>query len=353
MKLAIVTDAWHPQVNGVVTTFTNIERELRAMGHSVEMVTPVGFRSVPCPTYPEIRLSRGARRGVARRLDTIRPQVVHIATEGPLGMAARRWCLKRSVPFSTSMHTRFPEYLEVRLGIPCRWTAAFLRWFHRPSRRLMVRSASQKKRLLKDGFGHITVWPGAVDTTVFRPGEPEPLNLPRPIAMYAGRVSTEKNIEAFLDLELPGSKVVVGDGPERDAMERRYPGVHFVGPKFGASLAAHLRAADVFVFPSRTDTFGLVMLEAMACGTPVAAFPVPGPNDVVRNGQTGVLDEDLRKAVFGALALDGDAGVEFAWDNDWRESAKRFLHHLPQPVDGARLRPRLSKLSRPADGVSP
>jgi glycosyltransferase involved in cell wall biosynthesis len=345
VRLALVTDAWAPQVSGVVTTLVNTSRLLRAMGHEVCLVTPDGLRTVPCPGYAEIRLALKPKRAVFRMLDTFGPDAVHIATEGPLGHAARRWCLRNDFPFATSYHTQFPEYIRLRAPIPMRWTYAWLRWFHRPAHTTLVRTKTQKRLLRERGFAHLKVWPGAVDTELFRPRGKEALSLPRPIAMYMGRVAVEKGLEAFLDLPLPGSQVVVGGGPDLDRLRLRYPQAHFLGPKFGEELAQLLSAADVFVFPSRTDTLGLVMLEAMACGIPVAAFPVPGPIDVIQEGSTGALDEDLAAAFYRALSLDGEACIEFAQYHGWQRSVERFLKHPrtaaeigePAGVDDERL----------------
>jgi glycosyltransferase involved in cell wall biosynthesis len=325
MKLAIVTDAWAPQVSGVVTTVANISAMIREMGHEVLMVTPEGFRTMPCPGYAEIRLALKPRRRVFRMLDEFRPDSVHIATEGPLGHSARRWCLRRDFPFASSYHTQFPEYIRLRAPIPVGATYAYLRRFHGPAHTTLVRTRTQKELMKSHGFSHLKVWPGAVDTELFRPRGKEALSLPRPLAMYMGRVAVEKNIGAFLDLDLPGSKVVVGGGPDLDKLRGKYPSAHFTGPRFGEELARLLSAADVFVFPSRTDTFGLVMLEAMACGIPVAAFPVPGPLDVIREGSTGAMDENLSAAVYRALSLDGEACIEFAQYHSWQQSALRFL----------------------------
>jgi len=325
MKIVVVTDAWAPQVSGVVTTMVNTARNLIDLGHDVAMVTPEGFRTVPCPGYAEIRLSVKPKRRVFRMLDTLRPAAVHIATEGPLGHAARRWCLHNEMPFATSYHTQFPEYIRLRAPVPLKATYAYLRRFHGPAHTTLVRTGTQKRLLKERGFEHLAVWPGAVDTSLFQPRGKSALCLPRPITMYMGRVAVEKGLDAYLDLDLPGSKVVIGGGPDLGKLGDAYPGAHFLGPKFGQELAQLVSAADVFVFPSRTDTLGLVMLEAMACGVPVAAFPVPGPMDVIREGSTGAMDENLAEAVFRALRLDGEACIEFAQHHSWERSTQRFL----------------------------
>lgn len=333
MRIAIVSDAWHPQINGVVTTLEHVAGELRALGHEVLVVNPENFFTLPCPSYPEIRLAPLPWPGVRRILDRFAPEAVHIATEGPLGHAARGWCLRRRMPFTTSFHTQFPEYLRLRAPVPLDWSYAYLRRFHGAARRTLVPTASQRDRLLARGFGNLVVWCRGVDTELFVPGGRGLLHLPRPIALYVGRVAVEKNIEAFLSLALEGSKVVVGDGPDLPALRARHPEVHFLGFKRGRDLARHMAAADVFVFPSRTDTYGLVMLEAMACGLPVAAYPVTGPVDVVQPGRTGVLDEDLGAAVRGALQLRSEDCVAFARANSWRCCAERFFDNLAPPAE--------------------
>ncbi|MGD9341328.1 MAG: glycosyltransferase family 1 protein [Chromatiales bacterium] len=338
MRLAIVTDAWAPQTNGVVTTISSTARNLTDMGHEVALITPEYFRTVPCPGYREIRLSVGCRRSVAGMLDAADPDTVHIATEGPLGMAARSWCLENDFPFVTSLHTRFPEYIRMRAPVPLALSYAWLRRFHAPAVQTMVRSETQRELLAARGFRHLDVWPGAVDTSLFRPRGKRALCLPRPISMYMGRVSIEKGLDDFLSLDLPGSKVVIGGGPDLARLQEDYPDAHFLGPRYGEELAGLLSSADVFVFPSRTDTLGLVMLEAMACGVPVAAYRVPGPQDVVRDGYTGALDDSLENAVFRAFRVNPQACVEFAEEHDWRRSTEYFLR-AQQPRARERLSP--------------
>ena len=325
MRIVLGTDAWRPQVNGVVTTMSNTVRHLEEMGHTVLPISPSEFRSFPCPGYSEIRLAAMPRRKVARMLEKFRPDVIHIPTEGPIGMAVRGWCVRNAFPFATSYHTRFPEYIRLRAPIPVSLSYAWLRRFHAAAHTTVVRTRTQLDLLRERGFDHLDIWPGAVDTETFQPRGKGALDLPRPICMYMGRVAVEKGLEEFLDLDLPGSKVVIGGGPDLDKLKRQYPDAHFPGPRFGVELAALVSDADVFVFPSRTDTLGLVMLEAMACGIPVAAFPVPGPADLVINGQTGVLDDRLDAAIEGALKLDPAACVAFAREHDWRRSTERFL----------------------------
>jgi glycosyltransferase involved in cell wall biosynthesis len=283
---------------------------------------------VPCPTYPEIRLALFPYRTLARQLELFGPDAVHIATEGPLGMAARRWCLRRARPFTTSYHTQFPEYVRARAPIPLGLSYAHLRRFHGAAARTLVATPSMKRQLEGRGFRNLALWSRGVDTEIFRPRTKDYLRLPRPLWLYFGRVAVEKGIEDFLGLDVPGSKLVVGGGPAEAALKSRYPQVVFAGFRYGEELAAHVAAADVFVFPSRTDTFGLVLLEAMACGVPVAAYPVTGPVDVVVNGVTGALDENLRTAALAALHLDPAACRSHAMRYTWQAATQQFLAQL-------------------------
>ncbi|MGH8652775.1 MAG: glycosyltransferase family 4 protein [Gammaproteobacteria bacterium] len=326
MRIAIVTDAWDPQVNGVVTTYRNVARQLSNLGHEVCLLTPEGFNTIPCPSYPSIRLAVFPKQGVWRRLAEFRGQAIHIATEGPLGHAARAFCVRHKTSFSTSFHTQFPEYLRLRAPVPIPWSYAYLRRFHARAKRTLVATPSQLERLRGWGFKHLAIWDRGVDVEIFRPTDKNGLlDVPRPIAMYMGRIAVEKNIEDFLRLDLSGSKIVIGDGPDREKLSQRFPQVRFLGQKLGRDLAAHLACADVLVFPSRTDTYGLVMLEAMACGVPVAAYPVTGPTDLIRQGVTGSLDQDLKKAVTQALQLNPDDCVAFVQNRSWKACAERFL----------------------------
>lgn len=329
-RIAIVTDAWHPQVNGVVRTLTTTCEWLRAQGHEVAVVSPDGFASVPCPTYPEIRLALPRPGAVAATLRDFAPDAIHIATEGPLGLAARRHCLSCGVRFTTAYHTQFPEYVARRTGLPAEWFWRYIAWFHAPARRVLVASESIGAQLRAHGLARLHRWSRGVDLAHFSPGAVPPAayaGLPRPIQLYVGRIAVEKNIAAFLSADYPGSKVVVGDGPALPSLRRRFPEVHFAGRKSGAELAGHYAGADVFVFPSRTDTFGLVMIEALACGTPVAAFPVPGPLDIVTEA-TGALSETLERAIDAALYCDrGDCaahGARFSWE----AATRQFLDGL-------------------------
>lgn len=328
LRVAVVTDAWLPQTNGVVRTLMTTINRMRADGIDVHVISPDGFRTVPCPTYPEIRLSLFAGKSVARRLDGLTPASVHIATEGPLGLAARRWCLRNGHEFTTAYHTQFPEYLRARAPIPLSVSYSFMRWFHGAATRTLVATPSMQRQLEANGFTNVTGWSRGVDSELFRPRSKDFLSLPRPIWLYLGRVAVEKGIEDFLRLELPGTKLVVGDGPARAALEARFTAVKFVGYKNGVELAQHVAASDVFVFPSRTDTFGLVLLEAMACGVPVAAYPVTGPVDVVVNGVTGILDGDLRMAAISALGLDPVDCRNHALGFSWEACTRQFVSSL-------------------------
>jgi len=336
MRILIATDAWQPQVNGVVRTLNTVGEELRAMGHDVGYVTPNEFRSFPMPTYPEIRLAIDTWR-VPSFIDSFAPDAIHIATEGPIGMAARRYCLRRGLPFTTSFHTRFPEYIHARTRMPLAISYAAVRRFHRPARAVMVATQSIRDDLARRGFGNLAHWTRGVDTKLFKPGDKSFLQDARPIALYVGRVAIEKNIKAFLDLDLEGTKYVVGDGPQIEELRKRYPDVRFVGAKFGEELSRYYAAADVFVFPSRTDTFGNVMLEALACGVPVAAYPVAGPLDVINGHKVGILDEDLAGAAKAALQVPAAACRNFALGMSWRASAEQFLGNLA-PFGGGAVR---------------
>lgn len=330
MNITIVTDAWAPQVNGVVRTLEATRDQLTRLCHNVSIVAPDRYRSLPCPTYPEIRLSMATARRVGRDIAATAPDAIHLSTEGPLCVAARNWCVARGIPFTTAYHTHFPDYVAARTGVPTRWTWKYIRWFHAPAHAVLVSTPTLRRTLAAHGIAYTRLWGRGVDLDQFHPDQPllaALTGLPRPIQLYAGRVAVEKNLEAFLDTGQPGSKVVVGDGPALDALRRKYPNAHFLGKLQGAALAAAYAHADVFVFPSRTDTFGLVMIEAMACGTPVAAYPVPGPIDVV-TPRTGVLDPDLEIAIAGALACDRDRVAAHGRQFSWETSARQFLSAL-------------------------
>jgi glycosyltransferase involved in cell wall biosynthesis len=328
MKFALVTDAWFPQTNGVVRTLAATVRCLQADGVDVKVLSPQDFRTVPCPTYPEIRLALFPGRRLARELDAYAPDAVHVATEGPLGLAARNWCLRRGQAFTTAYHTQFPEYLRARAPIPLGVGYACMRWFHGAARRTLVATPSMQKLLEEHGIRNIARWSRGVDADLFRPRDKDLLPWPRPLWLYFGRVAVEKGIRDFLHLGLPGTRVVIGDGPARPSLQAEFPDVRFLGFKHGDDLARHVAACDVFVFPSRTDTFGLVLLEAMACGLPVAAYPVTGPLDVVVDGVTGSLDEDLRAAALRCLALDPARCREHALRYSWEACTRQFMAAL-------------------------
>ena len=348
MKIALVTDAWAPQVNGVVTTLVELVRELRAAGHEVEVIHPGLFRTRPCPGYAGIDLAIRPGAEVARRLDALSPDAIHLATEGPLGWAARRHCLRRSLRFTTAYHTRFPEILQAALKLPLSWGYALFRRFHRPSAGVMVPTQGVLRLLQARGFTTLRPWTHGVDLSLFpyhdtvqhHPGLGE---LPRPVSLCVGRVSYEKNIQAFLDLDIPGSKIVCGVGPLEASLKARYPRVHWLGILPRAELARVYAAADVFVMPSRSETFGLVMLEAMACGTPVAAYPVDGPTEVLGQHegrvQGGVLHEDLLQAWYQAQAVPREAARRRAESFSWARASQQFLGHLvpARPLSPAAL----------------
>ena len=332
MRILIVSDAWAPQVNGVVTSLAALVAELRGLGHQVKLLSPADFRSVPCPTYPEIPLVWDLWR-VGGAIRDFRPDCVHLATEGPLGWAARRWLVKRGLAFSTAIHTRFPEYVSTRWPwIAPRWGYAYLRAFHRPSQAVLVTTERLREEFAGWNLQRLRLWRKGVDTRLFRPDDTRPRPV-RPVFLYVGRIAAEKNLQAFLDLDLPGEKRVVGDGPQRAMLQRQYPHVRFLGYRHGQALAEAYQDASVLVFPSRTDTYGLVMLEALACGTPVAAFPVAGPLDVLQEGVSGSMAEDLRAACLAALKLDRGRCAELAAAQSWRASALEFLALQPL-IDG-------------------
>ncbi len=328
MKVMIVTDAWSPQVNGVVRTLTTTRREMQAMGHDVDILSPLEFRTLPCPTYPDIRLSVLAGNAAQKRIRDYAPHALHIATEGPLGLAARRYALTHNLPFTTAYHTRFPEYVKARTGMPLSWTYRFLRWFHDPAHAVMAPTPAVKSDLEAFGFDNVVLWSRGVDLDVFKVQASNRLNSEHPIFLYVGRVAVEKNVEAFLELDLPGSKWVVGDGPALADLRARYPKAHYLGVMKQPELAEVYAAADVFVFPSKTDTFGLVLLEALASGLPVAAYPVTGPIDVLGDSPAGVMHEDLHHACLAALHIDRATARAHAEKFSWRAATEQFVGHL-------------------------
>jgi glycosyltransferase involved in cell wall biosynthesis len=347
MRIVIVSDAWLPQTNGVVSTLRQTVACLESFGHDIQLVTPNLFRSVACPTYPEIRLSLLPYRKLATIIAAFQPDAVHIATEGPLGLAARRYCAKRKLRFTTSYHTQFPQYLRSRFPIPTALSYRALLWFHGGATHCMVSTRTVREQLAQRGFRNLVHWQRGVDTQLFKPiDDRDFLRLPRPIAVYVGRIAIEKNIDAFLRMPWSGTKLVVGDGPELPRLEAQYPDAVFAGFRFGEDLARHIAAADVMVFPSRTDTFGLVNLESMACGVPVAAFPVAGPIDVVEDGITGALDENLAHAALRALHISPHACRDRALRSGWDACSREFETHLVD-CHGARS-PRAVARASPA-----
>ena len=328
MHILIATDAWHPQVNGVVRTLTSLQQSARRLGAIITFLSPEGFPSAPLPTYRGLRVALPRPREIARRIQEAAPDAIHIATEGPIGFMTRLYCLRRGLPFTTSYTTRFPEYISARLPIPESWSYGALRRFHAAAAVTMTSTPSLMAELAQKGFRNLAMWTRGVDTDLFTPTCRADLDLPRPIFMAAGRVAVEKNLDAFLSLDLPGSKVVVGDGPQKAELQRRYPHAHFLGMMQGENLAAAIAAADVFVFPSLTDTFGVVQLEALACGVPVAAYPVTGPRDVIGDQPIGVLDYDLAAACMKALHIPRHACRSFALTRSWEQSARQFLANV-------------------------
>jgi len=334
MKVLVATDAWRPQVNGVVRTLNSLARAAAKLGVEIDFLTPDGFWTFPVPTYPGLRLALPRRRRIAERIEAAKPDAIHVATEGPMGHAVRAYCLRVGRPFSTSYTTRFPEYISARSPIPAGWIYNVLRRFHAAAAVTMVATPSLMTELGERGFGNLGMWTRGVDVELFRPDRAIDLDFPRPIFMTVGRVAVEKNLPAFLSLDLPGTKVVIGAGPQEEELKRRYPSAKFLGQLDNGILAAHLAAADVFVFPSRTDTFGIVQLEALASGVPIAAFPVTGPKDVIENNPIGVLDEDLRVACMQALWISREACREFALRYSWENSARQFIGHARKIAAG-------------------
>ena len=342
MKVLVATDAWRPQVNGVVRTLNSLARAAGKLGVTIEFLSPDGFPSFPVPTYPGLRLALPSRRGIAERVEKANPDAIHIATEGPIGFATRAYCRRIGRPFTTSYTTRFPEYISARSPIPQGWIYAVLRWFHSGATVTMVATPSLTAELSARGFTNLGMWTRGVDVDLFRPDRAIDLGLPRPIFMTVGRVAVEKNLEAFLSLDLPGTKAVVGTGPQEAELKRKFPDAKFLGMLDNGILAAHLAAADVFVFPSRTDTFGIVQLEALASGVPVAAYPVTGPKDVVGDHPVGVLHDDLRTACLEALKLSRDTCRDFALGYSWENSARQFVGHAHKVATGGGHAPHMA-----------
>jgi glycosyltransferase involved in cell wall biosynthesis len=334
MRILIATDAWHPQVNGVVRTLTSLARAAEKLGVTIEFLSPEGFPSVRVPTYPGLRLALPSRRKIAQRIAWARPDAIHIATEGTIGIMTRAWCRSHGRPFTTSYTTRFPEYISARWPIPERWLYAALRRFHAAAAVTMVSTPSLSAELSQRGFRNLGMWTRGVDTDLFHPARAIKLDLPRPIFISVGRIAIEKNLEAFLSLDLPGSKVVIGAGPQEAELRRRFPDAKFLGLLQNGTLSGHLAAADVFVFPSRTDTFGVVQLEALASGVPVAAFPVTGPKDVIAKNPIGALNEDLQMACLDALKMSRQACRDYALTHSWENSARQFVGNIKRIVPG-------------------
>lgn len=328
MKIALVSDAWRPQVNGVSRTLAALYSGLVDAGHDVFPLTPDLFRTLPCPTDREVRLAIAASPRLTRLLQALMPDAIHIATEGPLGAAARKYCIKRDLHFTTAYHTKYPEYFKARFGVPMAWSYAILRRFHCGSSAIMVATETVRRELAANGFEQLAVWTRGVDTALFRPGSTPAVDLPRPVFLCVSRIAAEKDLPVFLDLDLPGSKLVVGDGHLLPEMMRRYPNAHFAGCQQGEALVRYYASADVFVLPSRTETFGLVMLEALACGIPVAALPVPGPMDVIGDSGAGALDWDLRAAAMAALHIPRGICRSHAERFKWQTSIEQFLSHI-------------------------
>ena len=327
-RILLVTDAWAPQVNGVVRTLETIIKKLEEKGLEIKVISPDMFQTLPLPIYPEIRLSLFPFRKLAKEIESFNPDAIHISTEGPLGWSARKFCIKKGMRFTTSYHTKFPEYMNAMTKLPLTVGYKVIKKFHSSSDAVMVATKTLQKDLEERGFENIVEWTRGVDMKVFNTRQKPALSLPKPVAVYVGRVSLEKNLEAFLEIELPGTKLIVGDGPQLDVLKNKYPNAIFSGAKFGKDLAAHYRSGDIFVFPSRTDTFGLVMLEAMACGLPVAAYPVTGPLDVIKDSPAGCLDENLEKAIQSALKAKKKDAVSHAKKYSWEACAERFYENL-------------------------
>jgi len=350
MRILVATDAWRPQVNGVVRTLNSLARAAAKLGVTIAFLSPEGFPSFPVPTYRGLRLALPSRRRIAERIAAARPDAIHIATEGPIGFAVRGYCRRHDRPFTTSYTTRFPEYISARWPIPQAWVYAALRWFHSAATVTMVATPSLTAELSGRGFANLGRWTRGVDTDLFRPDRAIDLGLPRPIFMTVGRVAVEKNLEAFLSLDLPGTKVIIGTGPQEAELKRKFPEAKFLGMLDNGILASHLAAADVFVFPSLTDTFGIVQLEALASGVPVAAFPVTGPKDVVADHPVGVLHEDLAAACMGALSLSREACRAFALDYSWENSARQFITHARKVAAGNTGAPELAAITETVHG---
>jgi glycosyltransferase involved in cell wall biosynthesis len=328
VRIVLISDAWHPQINGVVTTLTNTVATLKSLGHEVELITPDRFRTYPWPGYPDVGLAFLCGPKLRPIIQAFKPDALHLVTEGPIGFAARRFCRELGYHYTSSYLSQFPEYFKLRIGFPAIISSTYLRWFHSQSERVMVATSSLENEMRQKGYPRLTCWSRGVDTTLFRPRPKDFINAPRPIFMFTGRVVIEKNIEAFLKLDLPGTKYVIGDGPYKEVLEKKYPTVRFTGYQQGETLACYMAAADVFVFPSLTDTFGVVMLEALASGVPVAAYPVQAPKDVITDANVGILSEDLQQAAMSALALNPQICRHYAQEYTWEKCTQQFVDNL-------------------------
>ena len=329
MKIVIITDAWKPQVNGVVNSLSKIAEGLTQKGHNVEIIGPNQFKTIACPTYPSIRLALFSKKKLKKLLFKIKPESIHIATEGPLGLAGRKICIQNKWRFTTSYHTRFPEYIKARIPIPLWLTYKFLKNFHSAAHKTLVPTISIKKMLESRGFKNIDIWSRGVDQNIFKPAKKkEESSYTKPVMVYVGRVSVEKNIEDFLKININGSKIIIGDGPDLRKLKHKYKNVIFLGEKFGKELANIVASSDVFVFPSLTDTFGIVLIEALACGIPVAAYPVSGPIDIIENGVNGSLNRDLETAIKDALKISKEECIKKAKQYTWQSSTNQFESSL-------------------------
>jgi len=328
VRIALISDAWHPQINGVVTTLTNTVAALKTLGHEVELITPDRFKTYPWPGYPDVGLAFLCGPKLRPIINTFKPDAIHLVTEGPIGYAARRFCREFGYRYTSSYLSQFPEYFKLRIAFPVIISATYLRWFHSESARVMVATPSLEQELKQKDYRNMVRWSRGVDTSLFRPRSKDFIKDERPIFMFTGRVAVEKNIESFLKLDLPGTKYVVGDGPHREVLEKNYPHVRFTGYRQGENLARLLAAADVFVFPSLTDTFGVVLLEALASGVPVAAYPVQGPKDVILDARAGILSRDLQQAVLAALSLNPEDCRNYALDYTWQKCTRQFVDNL-------------------------
>lgn len=328
MRIVLISDAWHPQINGVVTTLTNTVATLKRLGHEVELITPDRFRTYPWPGYPDVGMAFLCGPKLRPIINAFNPDAMHLVTEGPIGYAARRFCREFGYHYTSSYLSQFPEYFKLRIGFPVTISSAYLRWFHSESKKVMVATPSLAAEMNQKGYPQLTCWSRGVDTSLYRPRPKDFIKDPHPIFMFTGRVAIEKNIESFLKLDLPGTKYVIGDGPHRDILMKKFPDVRFTGYQKGESLARYMAAADVFVFPSLTDTFGVVMLEALASGVPVAAYPVQAPKDVIQNDQIGILDNDLQQAAIKALSLNSQTCRQYALGYTWEKCTQQFVDNL-------------------------